>query len=168
MEGTRLWKIVRKMPKGALLHAHLGATVDLDWVFNEALRAPDMCMCSPIPLDSNTAREGAMVKFAVKRLSDSSSATSIWSPGYVPDTLIPLKAAADSFPEGGKQSFVAWIKDRCSITQNESLQHHLGVDDVWRKLQNAFVILTPVIYYEPIMRAFLQQLFRTVLEDGVR
>lgn len=28
MESTRLWKIVKRMPKGCLLHSHLEAMVD--------------------------------------------------------------------------------------------------------------------------------------------
>lgn len=166
MEGTRLWKIVRKMPKGTLLHAHLGATVDLDWVFNVALETPEIYISSLVPLNSNAIRQSSMVKFAIKRSTDSTA--SIWSPDYTPKTLISLKEAAYSFPDGGHKGFIAWMKDRCSITQDESLQHHLGVDDVWRKLQNAFVILCPIIYYEPVMRAFLRQLFITLLEDGIR
>jgi adenosine deaminase CECR1 len=31
MESTMLWKIVKKFPKGALLHAHLEAMVDSEW-----------------------------------------------------------------------------------------------------------------------------------------
>ncbi|EHL03800.1 putative Adenosine deaminase CECR1-A [Glarea lozoyensis 74030] len=30
LESTKLWKIIQKMPKGALLHCHLGAMVDLE------------------------------------------------------------------------------------------------------------------------------------------
>lgn len=106
-----------------------------------------------------------MIKFSIKHTPDSSA--SIWSSGYTRNARIPLNDAASSFPDGQK-AFVQWMKDRCSITQDESLQHHLGVDDVWRKLQNAFVILCPIIYYEPVMRLFLRQLFTTLVEDGVR
>ena len=92
----------------------------------------------------------------------------MWDSDYVPNVLIPLKDSADSFPHGGRAGFVAWMQDRCSITQTESLQHHLGVDDVWKKLSSAFVILSPVLYYEPIFRAFVRKLFSTLLEDGVK
>ncbi|KAG0648387.1 Cat eye syndrome [Hyphodiscus hymeniophilus] len=169
MEGTRLWEIVRKMPKGALLHAHLGATVDLEWVFRTALETPGMCISSSTRLDSAATRQNAMVKFSINKANYKKS-SSIWSPYYTPESLIPIEDAASTFPDGpgGREAFVQWMKDCCSITQDESLQHHLGVDDVWKKLQNAFVILCPIIYYEPVMRAFLRQLFRTLLEDGVR
>lgn len=167
MESTELWRIVRKMPKGSLLHCHLGATVDLDWVFNEVLSTPGIQMSSPVPLSSERIRENAVVKFRYSSVT-AADVPSIWSQDYPPHTLVPIKVAAATFPNGGQKGFVAWMKDRCSITQSESLQHHLGVDDVWRKLQSAFVMLGPLTYYEPIMRAFLRKLFLTLLEDGVR
>ena len=167
MESTKLWNIVRKMPKGSLLHAHLGATVDLDWVFNEALSTPGMQISAPAPLSSESACETSLIDF---RYSGNTvqGIPSIWSPEYPPNTLVPVKLAAETFPNGGQKGFIDWIKRRCSITQSESLQHHLGVDDIWRKLQMAFIIVGPVIYYEPIMRRFMQKLLLTLKEDGVR
>lgn len=167
MESTKLWQIVRKMPKGSLLHAHLGATVELDWVFNEALATPGMQMSAPVPLCSESSRETSLVSFRYSGTTLKEPPT-IWSLEYPPNTLVPIKQAAETFPRGGRKGFIAWIKDRCSITQSESLQHHLGVDDVWRKLQMAFIIVGPVIYYEPILRRFIQKLLLTLKEDGVR
>jgi adenosine deaminase CECR1 len=42
MEQTRLWKIVKKMPKGALLHAHMDAMVDFDYLFEALINEPGM------------------------------------------------------------------------------------------------------------------------------
>lgn len=167
METTKLWQIVRKMPKGSVLHAHIGATVDLKWVFNEAIETPGMCISASVALTSATIRELSSLKFQHES-SITAKVPSIWSAEYVPDVLVPLKESADSFPDGGRTGFVAWMQDRCSITQTESLQHHLGVEDVWKKLSLAFVILSPIFYYEPIFRVFVKQLFRTLLEDGIR
>ncbi|KAF4635584.1 hypothetical protein G7Y89_g2511 [Cudoniella acicularis] len=167
MKTTKLWRIVQKMPKGALLHCHLGAMVDLEWVFNEALKTPGMCVSSSVPLVDEVARASAEVEYCFSK-SGVEKGASIWGKKYVAKTWIPITVAADSYPDGGRKVFVAWMKDRCSITQAESLQHHLGVDDVWRKLNSAFSILVGIIYYEPVMRQFLRQFFKTLLEDGVR
>ena len=37
MEKTKLWKIVRKMPKGCLLHAHLDAMMQCMSIFIEEI-----------------------------------------------------------------------------------------------------------------------------------
>lgn len=167
MESTKLWRIVRKMPKGSLLHAHLGATVDLDWVWNEALATPGMQMVSPVPLSLETARETTLVRFRYSGTT-TKDVPSIWSSEYPPNTLVPITLAADTFPNGGRSGFISWISSRASITPSESIQHHLGVDDIWRKLSMAFIIVGPVIYYEPILRRFMHKLLRTLKEDGVR
>jgi len=167
METTKLWQIVRKMPKGGVLHAHIGATVDLKWVFNQAIETPGMCISASAALTSVNALEVSELNIQHES-SKTATTPSIWDSDYVPNVLIPLKDSADSFPHGGRAGFVAWMQDRCSITQTESLQHHLGVDDVWKKLSSAFVILGPVLYYEPIFRAFVRKLFSTLLEDGVK
>lgn len=166
MESTKLWEIVRKMPKGALLHAHIGATVDLEWVFNEAINTPGMCISSSTPLTSEHTLADALLKIRFAG-PGKTEAPSIWDANYPAGSLVPLKTAANEFPGGGRAGFVAWIKDRCSITKADTLKHHLGVDDVWRKLSAGFVVLGPIIYYEPILRSFLQKLFTTLLEDGV-
>lgn len=167
METTRLWKIVLKMPKGSLLHCHLGAMVDLQWVFTAALEEPGMCVSASEPLTTAEVRDKAGLSFSHSK-EPNMTAASIWSSDYTPGTLVPLTAAADSYPDGGREGWVAWMKERCSITQSESLQHHLGVDDVWRKLNSAFAILPGIVYYEPILRNFLQEFFHTLLKDGVR
>src|SRR5277367_3933587 len=42
METTKLWQIIRKMPKGALLHAHMDGMVDFDFLFQRLLCTPGM------------------------------------------------------------------------------------------------------------------------------
>ena len=167
METTKLFQIVRRMPKGALLHAHIGATVDLSWVFMQAIWTPGMGIACSVALDSREAREKEMVRFAFVS-GELGVGGSIWEKGYEPGRMVSLREAAESFPKGGKEGFVGWMKDRCSITQEESLQPHLGVDDVWRKLSAGFVMLHPILYYEPLLRGFIRKLLITLLEDGVR
>lgn len=63
MEKTKLWQIIRKMPKGALLHAHMDAMVDFDYLFDVLLDEPGMHIHCSTSLSTPTAREEAPVKF---------------------------------------------------------------------------------------------------------
>jgi adenosine deaminase CECR1 len=96
------------------------------------------------------------------------SEKSIWSSDYIPNTPTLLTKAADSFPNGGRPGFLAWLKDRCTITNVESIEHHHGVDAVWRKFSSVFTILNTIIFYEPIFRAFMKQMMQQLLADGVQ
>jgi hypothetical protein len=63
METTKLWQIVRKMPKGALLHAHMDAMVDFDYLFEVLLETEGIHIHCMYPLSTSTALEGAAIKF---------------------------------------------------------------------------------------------------------
>lgn len=63
MESTKLWKIIRKMPKGALLHAHMDAMVDFDYLFDVLLATPGMHIYCNKSLSNPPALEAAAVKF---------------------------------------------------------------------------------------------------------
>lgn len=51
------------MPKGALLHAHMDAMVDFDYLFDVLLEERGMHIHCVTPLDTKVAREGAPIKF---------------------------------------------------------------------------------------------------------
>lgn len=42
IEGTRLFNILRKMPKGGILHLHLSAMGDANWLIDRAINTPEM------------------------------------------------------------------------------------------------------------------------------
>lgn len=167
MESTKLWRIARKMPKGTLLHAHMIAMVDLEWLFHEVLATPGMCFCSPEALTSEEACQKALVRFEFSRTSEYGG-TPIWTHDYVPNTLVPAAIAADTYPDGGRSGFISWLKNRSSIIDKESVEHHLGVDSIWRKFTSVFRILASIVYYEPILRRFINKLLLTLVEDGVQ
>lgn len=129
MEATKLWQIVQKMPKGALLHAHMDAMVDFDFLFEVLLSTPGMHIHCLQPLSTPQALEAAAVKF--RFLKSENRSGSIWSPDYVPETPVLLTQEADAFPNGGRAGFLAWLKNRCTITNTESIEHHHGVDAVY-------------------------------------
>lgn len=167
MEDTRLWKIVRKMPKGALLHSHMEAMVDLDWIIDRLLATPDMHVFASEPLVSEEARQRSSVEFTYAA-SPADGHPSIWTSDYRPSSLVPVTIAADTFPDGGRAAFQRWLKGRCSISVQESLEHQLGIDAIWRKFFSTFGIIGTIVWYEPIFRAFVHRMCRQLLDDGVR
>jgi adenosine deaminase CECR1 len=60
------------------------------------------------------------------------------------------------------------LRDRCTITQLESVEHHHGVDAVWRKFTTIFPIIGSIVFYEPIFRGFMKRLLSSIHADGVR
>lgn len=154
-EQTRLWKIIRKMPKGALLHAHLDAMVDVDYILEVLLNTPGIHIwCEDSHLATAEAREAApiVVRFKEKEHREGS----IWREDYVPGTPILFSQAADDYP-GGRDEFLKWLKTRCTVSETATVsqRHELST------------FIGNFLYYEPVFRAFLRRLMSTLYADGI-
>ncbi|CAF9941291.1 MAG: hypothetical protein ALECFALPRED_009056 [Alectoria fallacina] len=167
MEKTKSWKIVKRMPKGALLHAHQDAMIDVDWLIDEVLATEGMVMLAEESLYGPMARVEGKVIFRYSKGS-LATASSIWSEEYQASHPVSMKEAAASFPDGATEGFKTWLKSRCTITSEESIKHHHGLDAVWRKFTSCFPPLDSMEYYEPILRASMQRLLRQLVDDGLR
>ena len=168
MENSKLWQIVRKMPKGALLHCHIEAMGDLDWLIAEAFSTKGICIAADVPLDSPTSLQDSPFFFRHVKSPSAAESQSIWTSSYVAQESIPINVAAANFPDGGKEGFVRWLKSRVTVTRQESLDQHLGPNAVWRKFTSCFGILASLQHYEPIFRKFIRNMLQGLLEDGVR
>jgi adenosine deaminase CECR1 len=168
MEQSKLWKIMRKMPKGALLHCHLDAMGDLDWLVETAFSTPGICITSEQPLHTPEALLEQPFVFRFAQQKSMSEGASPWSESYKSNDLVPIATAAESFPNGGKEGFIKWFKSRASITPEESISHHMGPHAIWKKFISCFGILASLHRYEPIFRSFIRNMLRQLNEDGVR
>lgn len=174
MEATKLWRIVRKMPKGALLHSHCDAMVDFDFLLGVVLETEGMGIATPERGGLGTEerrREGEVVVKFVGELERKVDAKSIWAGeeggGYEPGTFINLVEAADAFPEGGRKGFLQWLKSRCILSQTDAIEQRHGSAEIWRKFMRCFGVIGSMLHYEPIWRRFLRRLLQQLVEDGV-
>ncbi|KAI4641393.1 uncharacterized protein J4E78_010456 [Alternaria triticimaculans] len=165
MEKSKLWQIVKRMPKGALLHCHLEAMVDLDWALEEAFNTEGVCVIADSPITDDKTRRKTGFSFTYSK--DANGDASIWNDSYTANTAVPVNQAADTFPNGGKKAFIEWIRSRVTITHSEHLSHHEGPNEVWRKFISCFPILGSLIYYEPIFRKFVRRMCKALVDDGV-
>ncbi|KAF2033179.1 Metallo-dependent hydrolase [Setomelanomma holmii] len=165
MEKSKLWQIVKKMPKGALLHCHLEAMVDLDWALEEAFNTEGVCVIADGPITTEQQRRKTGFSFTYAKVAKDD--VSVWTEDYSANTPVPINTAATKFPDGGKTGFIEWIRSRVTITASEHLSHHEGPNEVWRKFMSCFPILGSLIYYEPIFRKFVRRMCKQLLDDGV-
>ncbi|KAK3402746.1 hypothetical protein B0T20DRAFT_428340 [Sordaria brevicollis] len=173
MEATKLWRIVRRMPKGALLHSHCDAMVDFDFLLGVVLETEGMGISTSEKggLGSEERRrEGGVVVKYVGDLKEKVDPGSIWGLGeteYEPGTFINLVEAADAFPNGGRQGFLNWLKSRCILSQTDAIEQRHGSAEIWRKFMRCFEVIGSMLHYEPIWRKFLRRLLHQLVEDRV-
>jgi adenosine deaminase CECR1 len=163
---TELWKVVSRMPKGALLHAHLSAMQPADVMFRALYDTEGMVVSSSQPLTSELAQRNATITIRHANTTIQAEGVSLESEEYLYDTEVPFKQAADSF-SGGKDAFLAYLKSRMVLSETDSLRHDLGVDQVWRMFESMFGISGALISYEPLLRTYYRNLFSGLVDDNV-
>jgi len=171
MEKTKLWEIVSKMPKGAILHAHHAACVPMEWVIEQAISNPGLYFISEKALVSESDRKTTGIRCLYAPQSGprwTRGCKTNWNPDYKPESLVPIQVAADSFPGNGRVGFMSWLKSRCVVTPDESLDHYLGVNDAWRKFQYGIRIVNSMIHNEDIFRPYCRKMFDLFSQDGVQ
>lgn len=170
MEKTNLWKIVERMPKGSLLHAHLEAMFDIDFLIDQALSTPGMHMSAQKPLLTRKDYEEAPVSFqySSRPAKKSENKPTVWDADYESSSLIHIQRAAAFFPDGGEAGFRAWLKSRCIIMPEHSYNHYHGVDAIWAIFQGTFGIIRTILFYEPILRSCMRRLLSQLVDDGIR
>lgn len=118
-----------KMPKGALLHAHLDATVDKGYLLKLALQEPFMHVrtsCVVTTTNSTTA----MPEFRAFKEAQLSQNASVTDPDYQADVWIPLHQARESFSPGGPDGFDKWVLGAMTINPAEAYGTHNAVAKV--------------------------------------
>ena len=170
MEKTDLWRVVERMPKGSLLHAHLEAMFDVDFMIDQAFLNPGIHLSSPHALLTSRDYDEAPISFQYSSQSAEQARTkfSIWTADYEPWSLIPIKVAAASYPDGGEAGFVRWLTSRCMIMPEHSFMHYHGVDAIWSIFQRVFLTIKTLFTYEPIFRNCLRRLLLQLSDDGIR
>ncbi|KAJ5190266.1 uncharacterized protein N7498_009251 [Penicillium cinerascens] len=170
MEKTNLWKIVEKMPKGSLLHAHMDAMFDIDFLIDQAFCTPGIHMSAPKPLltphDYDTAP--VFFQFSSQPSEACKDKPAVWLEAYEPSSLIPIQAAADSFPKHGEAGFREWLKSRCMLMPEHAYHHYHGVDAIWAIFTKTFPVINSILMYEPIFRACFRRMLGQLAADGIR
>ncbi|KAI9376036.1 hypothetical protein BJX61DRAFT_6218 [Aspergillus egyptiacus] len=167
-EGSDLWKIVRRLPKGSLLHGNLPAMVDTDFLIDQAFSTPGLHISAPGPLiPTQWDYQNAPFSFQIySRPPDTSGAgQTLWSAEYKPSTPIDLRSAAATFPDGAETGFRRWLKSRLALT----LDHHRhGSRTISDSLSLCLSIVDSLFHYEPILRSCLRRIFSQLAADKIR
>ncbi|THC91156.1 hypothetical protein EYZ11_009387 [Aspergillus tanneri] len=169
MKNTELWKILQKMPKGSLLHAHMDTMLDADFIVNQAFTTAGIHICAPSALVTQKDFEEAPFFFQYSsRSTESENEPPLWTSNYKPQTLIPLQKAASSFPNGSEAGFRNWLTSRCIVIPEISGRHqNCRANKIWDVYTRAMTVINSLLSYEPILRSCLRHMFSQFATDGI-
>lgn len=111
------------MPKGALLHAHLDAMVNVNVLLRLALDQPAMHVRASLRLTESSVK-ALLPEF--KALPRNTNLTSLTDDSYSGGEWVPLQCARDTFDAslGGPVGFDEWVTKALTINPSEAYGTH--------------------------------------------
>jgi len=120
-----------KMPKGALLHAHVGAVVEVPTLLKMGLKQRAVHVRVSKTLSQASIRT-VLPEFRALPEDDFTDFESLTSQTYVPGTWVQISRARDSFSAdlGGTCGFDNWVVQSMMISPREAYHTHSSVKKV--------------------------------------
>lgn len=119
------------MPKGALLHAHLDATVNAKFLWQLALKQPALHVRVPRVLNTSTL-SSTLPEFRALPREQFSDVSSLTDGAYEPGFWVALQTARETFDVdlGGPEGFDNWAIGSMMINPTEAYNTHNTVTKV--------------------------------------
>lgn len=178
------------MPKGAVLHCHMDATVDASWVVKRVLQEPNMHMLASAPLSNPATLFSTDVQFRLlskevnieadegHERASSLPAQNIFAESYKAMTWIPLQQLASHFPHGsvyqsgplpGLSDFEQYLHSLLTLTP---VKPTFGPPiktskQAWKKFLETFGVIRGLITNQAILKDYMVKSFETYIADSV-
>ncbi|KAF8635817.1 hypothetical protein AX15_000017 [Amanita polypyramis BW_CC] len=165
---TRIYQILSKMPKGALLHAHLDATVDPEIVLKLALKHSAMHICVPDVVTTQNVRS-VCPTFKALPESEYADGPGLTDQSYNPNTFVTIQKARATFDVslGGPDGFDKWVCSTLTINPTEAYGTHNTIEKIWKKFQSTFIVSGGMIRFVPIFTEYIREFFKSSIKDGI-
>ncbi|KAG2020049.1 adenosine deaminase [Coprinopsis cinerea AmutBmut pab1-1] len=165
IEKTKIFKILSKMPKGGLLHAHLDATVNAQVLMKLVEQYP----AYHVSVDQVLTEENlyaVLPQFEVFTAAGH-AATSITSDSYSLGSWVPYQDARKNFAFGGADGFDRWVNAALTINPKEAYETYNTSTKIWEKFSSVFICARPLVLYEPVFEQYVREFFLSSIADGI-
>ncbi|KAK6983228.1 adenosine deaminase cecr1 [Biomphalaria glabrata] len=146
IDNSTIYKIIKMMPKGGVLHLHDSAMTSLDWVIKTLTHLPNLY----------TRVEPGRYPTRKYKFSDT-------PPGLDWQSMDELRSAANDPDEFDEQLIIdtsIWVKD--------PFQAYPSVNDVWGKFETYFSSMKGLVAPPENLRSYLERGIREFYDDGVQ
>ncbi|KAF5380946.1 hypothetical protein D9615_004143 [Tricholomella constricta] len=170
---TRLFAILRKvripgMPKGALLHCHLDATVNASVLLKLALKQPALHVRVTERVTSSNVGS-VLPEFRALPRNEYSDALGLTDDSYEPSSWVSLTNARKNFNSslGGPERFDEWVIGAMMINPTEAYKTHNTIKKIWQKFTSTFLVSMGLIRFAPIFPDYIREFLKSSIEDGI-
>ncbi|KAI0780415.1 Metallo-dependent hydrolase [Trametes elegans] len=165
---TKLFEIVSKMPKGALLHAHLDATVNARVLLTLSLKHAALHVRTDVRLTADTIHTTLPEIWPLPEVQ-LSQLTSLTDDAYEPGAWVPLASARETFAPGlgGPDGFDDWVVRALTINPSEAYVTHNTTAKIWEKFGSTFSVARGMTRYSPMFADYVREFLLSSAEDGI-
>jgi len=142
IEQTELFRFLRGMPKGGVLHLHTSSTAPADWLITHGIREPNCYVCWPA--DQGKAIKGQIGFFRADKVPA----------GY---QAVPALLAADA-------AFPDQLRALLTINATDARRTNL---EIWTKFNDIFQRVEGLGTYQPVFAKYYEAAFRTLVADNI-
>lgn len=148
VKHTKLFKLIQKMPKGAILHAH------------------DTAVLGPDYLVKLTYWDDLYVCFNGDEVAFQFSKTTPKKKEHHCGTQWQLMRDA-RYSSGNVKKFDAELKKHFSLVIHNPEEEYTDINTVWTKCQNYFITTGPLLTYKPVWEEYFYDALKAIRKDGV-
>ncbi|KAJ7579114.1 hypothetical protein C8J56DRAFT_336847 [Mycena floridula] len=166
MLQTKLFGLLKNMPKGALLHCHIAATVDTQILLKLNTVHPAMHVRTAERVTAENIQTMLPQFMALPKDAFSSDTAGLTNPDYAPGSWVSLKTARETFdPSLG--SFDDWVNKALVINPSEAYGTHNTPAKIWNKFDTVFRVTFGLVRYLPVFAEYIREHLRSCIEDGI-
>lgn len=150
IRASKLFKIIRRMPKGGLLHGHDTGLASIDFLVSVTYRANLWQRSDP--------ETGLIVEFRFAReapqMTDKKSGS--WM------------RTSDERQRCGAVLFDRFMRKHFTMRTDKPRAQFKDINEVWKKFMSLFILVEPLVTYVPVWRDYYAQTLKEALEDNVQ
>ncbi|GLB42927.1 putative adenosine [Lyophyllum shimeji] len=165
---TKLFALLSKMPKGALLHCHLDGTVNVPVLLKLALKQPALHVRVSQKLTVSSIGS-VLPEFRGLPPNEFSDAPGLTDEAYEAGRWVSLRTARETFDAslGGPEGFDKWVVGAMTINPTEAYKTHNTIKKIWQKFTSTFIVSTGLIRFAPIFPEYVREFLKSSIDDGI-
>ncbi|XP_055618268.1 adenosine deaminase 2-like [Toxorhynchites rutilus septentrionalis] len=144
IDQSKVFRILKAMPKGSVLHLHTAAAVSSEWIIKNLTYRPEAKICKADGRFYLTAR-------AFKLCSE--------------DSLNSIQALRTE--NGTSALFDRWLESLINLKYNSLDTIHVDINTVWVEFEQMFSTIKEFLLYKPFFEAFCSRMLQEFFEDNV-